>query len=49
MDSVKNWFRDNVDQKQMVTLLVTGVVIGTAAYGLRKAGYAKVANVVKGA
>lgn len=48
MDSVKQWFRDNVDTKQMTTLIVTSVVIGGAVYGLRKTGYGKVATVVKG-
>jgi len=48
MEKAKQWFRNNVDQKQMVTLLVTTAVIGGAAYGLKKAGYGKVATVVKG-
>ena len=48
MDSVKQWFRDNVDTKQMTTLIVTTAVIGGAAYAMRKAGYGKVATVVKG-
>ena len=48
MDSIRNWFRDNVDQKQMTTLIVTSVVIGGSVYALRKTGYGKVASVVKG-
>lgn len=48
MNKVKQWFNDNVDRKQMTTLLVTTAVIGGAAYGLKKAGYGKVATVVTG-
>lgn len=48
MQSIKDWFAANVDKKQMTTLIVTSVVIGAAAYGIRKAGYGKVASVVKG-
>lgn len=48
MDSLKNWFNNNVDRKQMTTLLVTGVVLGATVYGLRSAGLGKVATVVKG-
>lgn len=48
MESIKQWFNQNVDKKQMTTLIVTGVVIGGAVYGLRSAGFGKVATVVKG-
>lgn len=48
MDKIRAWFDDNVDRKQMTTLIVTSVVIGGAVYGLKKTGYGKVANVVKG-
>jgi len=48
MESIKAWFNQNVDKKQMTTLIVTGVVIGGAVYGLRSAGLGKVATVVKG-
>lgn len=48
MESIKQWFNQNVDKKQMTTLIVTGVVIGSAVYGLRSAGFGKVATVVKG-
>lgn len=48
MDNVKQWFRDNVDTKQMTTLIVTSAVLGGAVYVLRQTGYGKVATVVKG-
>jgi hypothetical protein len=48
MGGIKQWFADNVDQKQMVTLLVTSIVLGGAVYGLKSTGFGKVATVVKG-
>ena len=48
MQGIKNWINQNVDKKQMTTLIVTGAVVGVAAYGLRSAGFGKVATVVKG-
>lgn len=48
MESIKQWFNQNVDKKQMTTLIVTGVVVGVGVYGLRSAGFGKVATVVKG-
>jgi rhodanese-related sulfurtransferase len=48
MEKIKSWFNQNVDKKQMTTLIVTGVVVGAGVYGLRKAGFGKVATVVKG-
>lgn len=48
LQNVKGWIDRNVDKKQMTTLIVTGAVVGVAAYGLRQAGFGKVATVVKG-
>ncbi|WP_342632497.1 hypothetical protein [Marinobacter alkaliphilus] len=48
MDNVKRWFNQNVDKKQMTTLIVTSAAIGLAVYGARKAGFGTVATVVKG-
>lgn len=41
-------FKDQVDWSAVASILVASVVIGGAAYGLKKAGYGKVASVVKG-
>lgn len=48
MNSVKAWFDQNVDKKQLTTIIVAGVMVGGAVYGLRSAGFGKVASVVKG-
>lgn len=48
MEKVKTWFNQNVDKKQMVTLIVTTAAIGGAVYAARKAGLGTVATVVKG-
>lgn len=48
MDGIKNWIDQNIDKKQMKTLLLTSVMIGGTVYVLRQAGYGKVATVVKG-
>ena len=48
MNSIKAWFNQNVDKRQLTTIIVAGALVGTAAYGLRSAGFGKVANVVKG-
>lgn len=48
MNGIKNWVDQNIDKKQLATIVAASVVIGATAYGLRKAGLGKVANVVKG-
>lgn len=48
LEKIKSWVRQNIDQKQLVTIVAAGVVVGGAAYGLKKAGFGKVATVVKG-
>lgn len=48
IDKVKNWWNQNVDKKQLTTIVVAGVVVGGMAYGLKQAGFGKVATVVKG-
>jgi len=48
MDRLKAWFNQNVDKKQMTTLIVTTAAIGVGVYGLNKAGFGKAAKVVKG-
>ena len=48
MDKLKTWWNTNVDKKQLTTIVVASAVIGVAAYGANKAGFGKVAKVVKG-
>lgn len=48
MDKIKNWFNQNVDKKQMVTLIVTTAAIGSAVYVARKSGFGTVATIAKG-
>lgn len=48
MDKIRTWFDQNVDKKQMTTLVVTSVVIGGIVYGARKAGFSSVASIAKG-
>ncbi|WP_199453507.1 hypothetical protein [Marinobacter sp. bablab_jr008] len=48
MEKIKTWFNQNVDKKQMTTLIVTGIVVGGTVYAARKAGFGTVATVVKG-
>lgn len=48
MNGLKTWFDNNVDRKQMTTILVSSAAIGLAVYGLRKGGFSTVASVVKG-
>lgn len=48
MDRMKNWFNNNVDRKQLTTILVSSAAIGLAVYGARKAGFNTVATIAKG-
>lgn len=48
MNSVKTWVDNNIDRKQMTTIVAASVVIGAAAYAARAAGLGKVSTVVKG-
>lgn len=48
MNKFKQWIDANIDKKQLMTILAAGVVVGTAAYGLKQAGFSKAATVVKG-
>lgn len=48
MEKITQWFNNNVDRKQMTTLIVTTAAIGGAVYVARRAGYGGVASVVKG-
>lgn len=48
MEKMKQWFNNNVDRKQMTTLIVTTAAIGGAVYLARKGGFGTVATVVKG-
>jgi len=47
-DKFNAWVDKNIDKKQLVTIVAAGVVVGGAAYGLKQAGFGKVATVVKG-
>lgn len=48
MDRFKSWWNTNVDKKQLTTIVVASAFIGGAAYAANKAGFGKVAKVVKG-
>lgn len=48
MNKVKQWWDQNVDKKQLTTIIVASAAIGSIAYAARKTGFGKVANVVKG-
>lgn len=48
MNKINDWFRENVDRKQLTTILVATAVTGAMVYGARQAGLGKVATVVKG-
>ena len=48
MNSVKDWISQNVDKKQLTTIVAASIVIGGAVYAARKAGLGTVATVVKG-
>ncbi|NIC03978.1 hypothetical protein [Billgrantia bachuensis] len=40
-------YKDNLDWSIVVSTITAAVIIGAAAYGLRKAGLGTVANVIK--
>ncbi|MDX1800404.1 MAG: hypothetical protein R3303_05690 [Marinobacter sp.] len=48
MDSIKNWWNQNVDKKQLTTIVVASAVVGGLAYAARSTGFAKIGTVVKG-
>jgi hypothetical protein len=48
MEKFKSWWNANVDKKQLTTIMVASAAIGVVAYGANKAGFGKVAKVVKG-
>ncbi|MFB9867914.1 hypothetical protein [Vreelandella sulfidaeris] len=47
MADVVTKYKDNVDWTIIVSTITAAVIIGGAAYGLRKAGLGTVANVIK--
>ena len=48
MNSVKQWFDENVDKKQLTTIVMASVAIGGSVYLARKAGLNTVATIAKG-
>ena len=43
-----NTVKQNIDKKQLTTIVAASFVIGAAAFALKKAGFAKAATAVKG-
>lgn len=48
MDRARSWWNNNVDTKQLTTIVVASVIIGGVAYGANRAGFGQAAKIVKG-
>jgi len=48
MGKIKAWIDNNIDRKQMYTIIAATAAVGGAVYVARKAGMRDVATVVKG-
>lgn len=47
MSDVVSKYKDNLDWSIVVSTITAAVVIGVAAYGLKKAGLGTAANIIK--
>ncbi len=47
MNNAVEKYKQNLDWSIVVSTITAAVIIGGAAYGLRKAGFRTVANVIK--
>ncbi len=47
MSDITQKYRDNLDMTIVVSTITAAIIIGGAAWGLRKAGFRAAANVIK--
>ena len=48
MNGITNWINNNVDRKQLTTIVAASIVVGGIVYAAKATGMGSIATVVKG-